>query len=425
MYTSTLLLYDQYTDNYSLTLKNQLLLPIPDVIQKQAWHDAQQHSHKIACYNAYVNRVCLYTFISWLNERLTEKGLPHGTIYPSAEELYSILEVVNGAAIALSRQRIILIPSDNSDAAVVRIPQEWVDIPSFAGDYYVAVQVDLEASVDECSLQVQGFTTHRQLQQNSQYDPGDRTYILPATELIPNITILDLTLGIQVRGEVPPLPNLSLQSAQSLLKVLADASIYSPRLYSDIPFTQWAALLNNEEWRQQLYRQRTDKCTNQAIVKRHNLRQWLNNNFNEGWQSFNTFFQQTSANLAYSFRQYDVNVSSLNIIGVKLIDLGIELGNQSVVLLLGLMPESENKIAIRVQLHPAKGQTYIPPNIKLSLISPTDVILQASQARMQDNFIQLKRFTCPLGKAFKIQVAIDNFCFNEEFIIESLTSTSL
>ncbi|MEH1783447.1 MAG: DUF1822 family protein [Nostoc sp.] len=404
-------------------MKNQLLLQISNSIQQQAWKDAQQHSHKIAQYSAYLNRVCLYTFLGWLNDQIPDEALSNSAIYPSEDGLRSILEVVNGTAIGIGTRRIILIPNENIDSESLRVPQEWIDIPTFVGDYYLAIQVDLEANADECTLTVQGFATYRQVKQLSKYDPRDRTYILPTDQLITSLTVMQVTLGIERHVEVPELQILSETEAQNLLELLGNSSIYSPRLRVDIPFAQWAALLNNEEWRQQLYQRRVGRLVTKNQVKISNLSKWLQNTFDDGWQSLNTLFNQEPGNLVYSFRNNEVAAKGISIDGIKLIDLGMQLSNQSVALLVGLTPETDGKVAVRVQLHPAKGQTYLPPNIKLALFSQSESILQEIQSRIQDNFIQLKRFICPPGKTFKIQVSIDEFRVTEEFVIEPFTLT--
>lgn len=418
------LVYDEDNNKPTkLALNNQLLLQIPTSVQQQAWKDAQQHSHKIAQYSAYLNRVCLYTFLGWLNDQFSDEALSNSSIYPSEDGLRSILEVVNGAAIEIGTQRIILIPHENIDSESLQVPQEWIDIPTFVGDYYLAVQVDLEANPDECTLTVQGFATHRQVKQLSKYEPCDRTYILPTDQLITNLTVMRVTLGIQMRVEVPELPILCETEAQNLLELLGDLSIYSPRLRVDIPFAQWAALLNNNEWRQQLYQRRIGRFVTKSIAKRNRLSEWLQNTFDNGWQSLNTLFNQESGNLVYSFRHYEVAAKGISVEGIKLIDLEMQLSNQSVALLVGLTPKTDGTVAVRVQLHPAKGQTYLPPNVKLALISQSESILQEIQSRIQDNFIQLKRFICSPGKIFKIQVAIDEFSVTEEFLIEPLAFT--
>ncbi|WP_189523391.1 DUF1822 family protein [Nostoc sp. PA-18-2419] len=402
-------------------MNNQLLLQIPTSIQQQAWKEAQQHSHKIAQYNAYLNRVCLYTFLSWLNYE-SDEAFSNSSIYPSEEGLYSILEIVNGVAIGIGRRRILLIPYENIDSESLRVPQEWLDIPTLVSDYYLAVEVDLEPNPEECTLTIQGFATHRQIKQLGKYEPRDRTYILPIHKLTKSLTVMQLTLDMQMREEIPELPILSELDAQNFLELLGDASIYSPRLRVDIPFAQWAALINNDEWRQQLYQRRIGRLVTKSQVKTNNLSKWLQNSFDNGWQSLNTLFNQESRNLPYSFRYHEIAAKGTSVDAIKLIDLEMRLSNQSVALLIGLTPEND-RIAVRVQLHPAQGKTYLPFNIKLVLISQSDSIIQEIKSRTQDNFIQLKRFICPAGKIFKIQVSIDELSVTEEFLIEPLTFT--
>ncbi|MBD3562390.1 DUF1822 family protein, partial [Planktothrix sp. FACHB-1355] len=104
----------------------------------------------------------------------------------------------------------------------------------------------------------------------------------------------------------------------------------------------------------------------------------------------------------------------------KLIDLGLALGNRTVALLVGLIPEEKEKVGIRVQVHPTYQETYLPPNLKLTLLSQTGATLQEIQSRTQDNYIQLKRFKCPVGKSFSIEVSFNDVSIREKFAIETL-----
>lgn len=72
--------------------------------------------------------------------------------------------------------------------------------------------------------------------------------------------------------------------------------------------------------------------------------------------------------------------------------MGMHLGSQAVVLLVAIAEDSEQKVEILVQVHPAQGETYLQPNLKLVLVSESGMILQKVQSRGQDNYIQLKRF---------------------------------
>lgn len=396
---------------------NQLWLNISSTEKKQAWEQAQSHSHTLARYNAYLNHLSLHTFLNWLREWLADESVALPKILPSEDSLPSIWEVVNGAAIGVGERRIVLIPSETMDLELC-VPQEWVDIPSFAADYYLAVQVNLEADEDECFLGVCGFTTHRQLKNFGSYNSTERTYVLAAENLTANLTVMLVTLGLLVKEEIPELPTLAEAEAQKLLQLLGDASIYSPRLQVDVSFEKWAALLDNDEWRMQLYHRRMGSLVvAKSTASVNNLSNWFQNIFDAGWQSLDTVLNPESVNLTFAFRQRDA-VREVSVGGVKVIDLGMQLGNQSVALLVGLTQEDKQKVGIRVQLHPATGN-YLPPNIKLALVSQSGATLQEFKSRTQDNFIQLKRFTCPIGKSFRIQVAINNFSITEDFAIES------
>jgi hypothetical protein len=397
---------------------NHLWLNISPQEQNRAWKKAQSHSNTLARYNAYLNSICLYTFFNWLTDLLAEESVSPPLIDKIDESLSSFWEVVNGGAIVLGERRIVLIPTEIMDFEELCVPQEWVDIPLLAGDFYLAVQVNLEADEDECWMRVYGFTTHRLLKQLGKYNPRERTYVMPAENLTANLTVMLVTMELQMLEEIPELPSLSEAEAQKLLHLLGDASIYSPRLRVDVTFEQWAALLSNDEWRQQLYRRRIgclSPAQNTGVV--NNLSDWFQNIFDVGWQSLNALINTKSFNLTFAFRQRDSAGTGMSVEGIKLIDLEMQLGNQSVALLVGLTREDEQKVGIRVQLHPANGETYLPPNIRLALLSQSGTILQEFTSRSQDNFIQLKRFTCPTGKSFKIQVSMNHFSIIEQFVV--------
>ena len=100
----------------------------------------------------------------------------------------------------------------------------------------------------------------------------------------------------------------------------------------------------------------------------------------------------------------------------------MQLENKSVALLIGLSPQIDNKVGIRVQLYPASGETYLPDNIQLTLLSESGNALQSVESRSYDNYIQLKRFKLPLGKYFSIQVACKDIKIKENFVLEGLES---
>ena len=147
-----------------------------------------------------------------------------------------------------------------------------------------------------------------------------------------------------------------------------------------------------------------------------NLSQWFQNIFETGWQSISTLLGTDEQNLGFSLRGVS-SASETSVKRAKLIDLGLRLGSQSVALLVALAPEDEQNVGVLVQVHPVGGETYLPPNLRLGLLSESGETLQEVQSRFQDNYIQLKRFQGGAGESFKLQVAFGDVSMKEAFVI--------
>ncbi|MCT7979655.1 DUF1822 family protein [Laspinema olomoucense] len=274
--------------------RESLLLQIAPDDQELGWELADRHSNAIARYQAYLNWLSVKTFLPWVEEWALEEELPNPSIWPSEATLLSILELVNGTAIQLGKTRLILIPSDEIEPESLIVPQEWVDNPNWIGDYYLAVKVSLEGDEDDCWLEVEGFATHRQVKNQGKYDANNRSYSVPLAELTEDLTVMEITLGLQVREAVKPLPQLSEIEAKQWLEQLGDASLYSPRLQLQVPFEKWAALLTDDRLRQQLCDRRMGQLeTVAAKTTPVKLREWLENvlelgknTLEDGWQQF-------------------------------------------------------------------------------------------------------------------------------------------
>jgi hypothetical protein len=130
------------------------------------------------------------------------------------------------------------------------------------------------------------------------------------------------------------------------------------------------------------------------------LSQWLEGVFEQGWQAIDTLIN-SEANLALSTRTTHQGPKK-----AKLIDLGMQLGYQTVALLVNINQETEEKLSVLVQLHPTGGERYLPPDIKLTLLSKAGKELQQVTSRCQDNYIQLKPFKGESGKRFSIEVSL-------------------
>lgn len=154
-----------------------------------------------------------------------------------------------------------------------------------------------------------------------------------------------------------------------------------------------------------------------SVKMRVNLSRWLHGLFEDGWQSLETVLgTKDQEKLAFGLRS-DARLAQASVKRAKLIDMGLQLSSQSVALLIAITEDAEQKVEILVQVHPARGATYLQPNLKLILVSDSGVILQEVQSRNQDNYIQLKRFRGVREECFNIQVAFGDTLVTETFTI--------
>ena len=277
---------------------DQVCLKVSPKQLEQAWPLQQECSYDVARWTAYKNRLTLDTFLDWFQ---AESGVEEQLqVLPSRDDLPSIWEVVNGTAIGLGETRIVLIP-EAMDTDEYEVQAEWVDIPSWAADYYLAVQVD----PDDGWLRIWGYTTHEKLKQLGQYNSIGRTYSLKREELIEDLNVMWVARehGCDRQAVIKPLPSLSSAQVTGLLEQLSQKTSYSPRL--EVPFEEWGALLASDEWRQKLYARRMENLNSQiasvAIAtpsqKTVELRQWLRyivesgrNLVEDSWQTFEAIF---------------------------------------------------------------------------------------------------------------------------------------
>jgi Protein of unknown function (DUF1822) len=214
-----------------------------------------------ASWRAYLNQISLEAFLAWLREEQNAR------VWPQLAALPSFWEFVNGCAIATQDIRLVLIPTTAIDTAELRVPQEWVDIPDWVADYYIAIQVNPDAGW----VSIYGYTTHLQLKTKGVYDASDRSYSLDENDLIRDINGLWITRQLCpeeiLRDSVAPLPKLPLAQAQNLLQRLSNSEIVFPRLA--IPFEIWGAFIAHGGWRQQLYERR------QGSLQQWSIPEWL------------------------------------------------------------------------------------------------------------------------------------------------------
>jgi hypothetical protein len=144
-------------------------------------------------------------------------------------------------------------------------------------------------------------------------------------------------------------------------------------------------------------------------TSRIELGQWLQGVFSPGWQALDELFNRQVC-LALSPRSQGKGAKR-----GKLIDLSVKLPGASMVLLLNITEEADEKLSVLVQLHPAGEERYLPPQVTLTLLSPSGEKLQEVHSRTQDNYIQLKSFKGRAGMPFRIALGFGSFTLCENF----------
>ena len=263
------------TTNHTLFNPAQLVLEIPASTLTEAWNQSQNAATPTSRWNAYLNQVLRTVFLSWL--RTEEDAAAQDSFSKTTRA--NIWEVVNGTSITLSdKHKLVLIPSEAEDLSELRIPQEWVDIPAWGADYYLAVQVNVDAGY----IRVWGYSTHKQLKSEATFSHGDRTYSLGEDDLVTDLDVLwvarELCPDEVTKAAIAPIESISSTQAENLIQRLGDKTQLLPRLA--IPFSLWAALIQNSDWCQSLANQRRGIASKISVV------QWLQTgvaNLSEGF----------------------------------------------------------------------------------------------------------------------------------------------
>jgi hypothetical protein len=393
---------------YELLDPKEWLLEVTPTMKSQLWEQSQLYGTPDSRWRAYVNQICLYCFLDWVQ---TEYDL-QTIVWESYPQIPAFWEFVNGTLISLNGRRIVLIPSEAIDDGELEVPQEWVDIPGWAADFYLAVQVKADGEW----VRFWGYTTHQELKTLAQYDSVDRTYCMDASILTKDLNAFWMAYKFcqaeDIQAAIPSLPELSIDAAENMLQRLSSSKANFPRL--EIPFTSWGALLENEQYRKRLYQQKQQITQKQSSSTVH-LSAWLQSIYDIYWQTIDTFLNSNTGNLAFNFRS-GTDTDNTSIKRAKLIDLRAKPDSLEVILVVALIPKNNEQFDIRVQLHPFNNE-YLPLNINLILLSESAEIIQEVQSRVQDNYVQLKLFEGEIGERFSIKIVIDNYEVIENFMI--------
>jgi hypothetical protein len=153
-----------------------------------------------------------------------------------------------------------------------------------------------------------------------------------------------------------------------------------------------------------------------------NLSQWFAGVVESDWETIESIFSQPEYRPLYLFRSGDstlINRKDETMAATrrgKVIDLGIRIANQPVILIVEISPRENQKTNVRLQLHPTGNQIYLQSGIMLTVLDESGNVFLEAQSRSVDNYIQLQ-FRGEIGESFGVKVGLDEANITEHFII--------
>lgn len=444
--------------NLSQIYSEHLWLEISNSDLELARPNPQNYSNDTGRNYAFFNRLCLNAFLHWCQENLELEP----AVFPNEEALPMLWEFFTGCGINLYGKRLVLIPTDAIDMADFAVPQEWVDIPNLAADYYLPVQIDLENR----SVHFWGFVSRSTLKAKADFDSIYRLYYVEGDWVIPNLEMLEGASNLRdEKGQVVPLTTLSNGEAENLMVKLSEPSPYSPRLKAK--FEKWGALLNESRWLQQLYEIRTVGF---------NLSKWLDGIVEAGWQTFDEWLNakipafrskqvkgieldspEKIKRAVSQFRNSQSEVVVPNDIEDRealvhllqhthdetvrwkaaeylwtidpnypnpairrVMDLGVQLMGHPIALMIAVLRKVDGKIAVLLRAYSMGGQTKLPPDLKLIVLDengdPIPRLEAVSRSQPLDDYIALY-FTADVGDRFSICLTLEDTTITEQFVV--------
>ncbi|HIK28675.1 MAG: DUF1822 family protein [Oscillatoriaceae bacterium SKW80] len=148
-----------------------------------------------------------------------------------------------------------------------------------------------------------------------------------------------------------------------------------------------------------------------AIAK---LKQWFEGIFEPDWQPVELV-------LAANFRSPthpvsgNIETSKASISRAKIINLGMQLAETTVALVVRLTTTATEEIDVRLRLYPAR-ENYLPKDLKLTVVDESGKVCMEAQARRADNWIQLQFGALP-GEKFSTIISLRDVSIKENFVI--------
>lgn len=238
---------------------------------------------------------------------------------------------------------------------------------------------------------------------------------------IPSIGRLECR-PVHLRDQVCFVPPETWEERVGYVVVQIDESLQEAKILGFIKNATTEALPLNQLQPPEALIDRLGELRNSIFDNLVNLSQWFSNQCQAGWQTVESLLISLEARPAYAFRSPVTIEETLHnqpqtvTRRAKLIDLGIKIAGQPVMLVVEISPEANQQTSIRLQLHSTGNQIYLPTGVQLTVLDELGMVFLEAQARSADNYIQLQ-FKGEIQEQFSVQVSLDGTSITEYFVI--------
>jgi hypothetical protein len=321
-------------------------------------HSTESHGGEVEQWQIYLNELGLSGFRSWLEQRAMSFSIIQPQCINQVDAVYNF---------QVRQFKLNLIVREHVLDEVVDIHKGVIEQPSLAAHFHVLLEVLEE---QKCVI-IRGLLRYdRLIHYCNQVNPTGDYYTIPLSiwDAEPDHLLFYCRL---LEPDSIPLPIISVESVTS-----ANSMAAFPRILQE---------------------------------PRIKLGQWVQDIFTQGWQAIDELFNP-DVYFAGALRNAREGAKR-----GKLIDLGMELPGQRVVLLVNVTEDSDQNLSVLVQLHPVGEERFLMPGIALVMLSHTGTRLQEVHSRTRDNYIQLKKVTGRSGIPFSIEISLGNYRVLEHF----------
>ncbi|MFN6462814.1 MAG: DUF1822 family protein [Nostoc sp. DedVER02] len=227
---------------------------------------------------------------------------------------------------------------------------------------------------------------------------------------------------VHLHQQICSIPPETWEERVGYLVVQFDELLQEARLLGFIPSVVSETLPLRQLQPLEAFIDHLDQLRQSPVSSLVNLSQWFAGIFETGWQTVESLWNLPELRPAYAFRSTET--MEPNVLNrpesitkrAKLIDLGIQILNQPVMLIVEISPEKDRQTTIHLQLHATGNQIYLPPEVHLTVLDSSGAVFLDAQSRKSDNYIQLQ-FRGEPTEQFSVRVAFNDTSITEHFRI--------